>query len=67
MVENQPQAAIAPLEEALTLNPRQVAALQILSLAYEQMPDSDKAVAQLEAKVANPKSSPIMSLFCHRP
>ena len=62
LVQNQPQAAIAPLEEALTLNPRQVAALQLLSRAYEQMPNSDKALQQLEAKVADPKSSPILSL-----
>ena len=62
MVQKQPQAAIAPLEEALSLNPRQVSALQLLALAYQQMPNSDKALQQLEAKVADPKSSPIFSL-----
>ena len=62
LVQKQPQAAIAPLEEALTLNPRQVSALQLLALAYQQMPNSDKALQQLEAKVADPKSSPIFSL-----
>ncbi len=62
LIQKQPQAAVAPLEEALTLNPRQVSALQLLALAYQQMPNSDQALQQLEAKVANPKSSPILSL-----
>ncbi len=62
LVQKQPQAAVAPLEEALTLNPRQVSALQLLALAYRQMPNSDKALEQLEAKAADPKSSPILSL-----
>lgn len=62
MLQKQPQAAIAPLEEALTLNPRQVASLQLLALAYHQMPDPDKAVQELEAKVADPKASPIFAL-----
>ncbi|MDP1761202.1 MAG: tetratricopeptide repeat protein, partial [Deltaproteobacteria bacterium] len=62
LVQKQPQAAIAPLEEALTLNPRQVSALQLLALAYQQMPNADQARQQLEAKVADPKTSPILSL-----
>ena len=62
MVQKQPQAAVAPLEEALNLNPRQVSALQLLALAYQQMPNADKALEELEAKVADPKSSPIFSL-----
>ena len=62
LVQKQPQAAVAPLEEALNLNPQQVAALQLLTLAYQQMPDSEKALQQLEAKVAAPKSAPIFSL-----
>jgi len=57
-----PEAAIAPLEEALRLNPRQVGALRLLAVAYLQMPDSAKALQQLEAKVADPKSNPILSL-----
>ena len=57
-----PEAAIAPLEEALHLNPRQVGALRLLAVAYLQMPDSAKALQQLEAKVADPKSNPILSL-----
>jgi tetratricopeptide (TPR) repeat protein len=62
LVQKQPQAAIAPLEEALNLNPRQRSALQLLTLAYLQMPNSEKALQQLEAKVADPKSSPLFSL-----
>ena len=62
LVQKQPQAAIAPLEEALNLNPRQVSALQLLALAYQQMPDADHALQQLEAKAGDPKSSPIFSL-----
>jgi Tfp pilus assembly protein PilF len=62
LVQKQPQAAIAPLEEALSLNPRQVSALQLLALAYQQMPNSDKSLEQLETKAADPKSSPIFSL-----
>ncbi|MFA4902022.1 MAG: tetratricopeptide repeat protein [Desulfobaccales bacterium] len=62
LVQKQPEAAIAPLEEALTLNPRQVTSLQLLALAYHQMPDPAKAVQQLEAKVADPKASPIFAL-----
>jgi len=62
LVQKQPQAAIAPLEEALTLNPRQVSALQLLAIAYQQMPNADQALQQLEAKVGDPKSSPIFSL-----
>jgi tetratricopeptide (TPR) repeat protein len=62
LVQKKPQAAIAPLEETLTLNPRQVVALQLLALAYRQMPDPDKAEKELEAKVADPKSSAILSL-----
>ncbi len=62
MSQNQPQAAIAPLQEALNLNPQPGAALQLLALAYQKMPNSDQALQQLEAKVADPKSSPIFSL-----
>jgi tetratricopeptide (TPR) repeat protein len=62
LVQKQPQAAVAPLEEALNLNPRQMSALQLLALAYQQMADSEKALQQLEAKVAAPKSAPIFSL-----
>ena len=62
LVQKQPQAAIAPLEEALNLNPRQMSALQLLALAYQQMPDADQALQQLEAKAGDPKSSPIFSL-----
>jgi len=62
LAQKQPQAAVAPLEEALNLNPRQAAALHLLALAYQQMPKADKALQQLEAKVADPKSSPIISL-----
>ena len=62
LIQKQPQAAVAPLEEALNLNPRQLAALQLLALAYQQMPNADQALQQLEAKVADPKSSPIFSL-----
>lgn len=62
LVQKQPQAAIAPLEEALNLNPRQVSALQLLALAYQQLPNADHALQQLEAKVGDPKSSPIFSL-----
>jgi Tfp pilus assembly protein PilF len=39
-----------------------VAALQLMALAYQQMPNSDQALQQLEAKVGDPKSSPIFSL-----
>ena len=62
LIQKQPQAAVAPLEEVLNLNPRQVSALQLLALAYQQMPNADQALQQLEAKVADPKSSPIISL-----
>ncbi|HLD47062.1 MAG TPA: tetratricopeptide repeat protein, partial [Desulfobaccales bacterium] len=62
LVQKQPQAAIAPLEEALNLNPRQMSALQLLAAAYQQMPNADQALQQLEAKAGDPKSSPIFSL-----
>ena len=62
LIQKQPQAAVAPLEEALRLNPRQVSSLQLLAMAYQQMPNTDQALQQLEAKVADPKSSPILSL-----
>jgi len=62
LVQKQPEAAITPLEEALSLNPRQVSSLQLLTMAYLQMPDAEKALQQLEAKVADPKSSPVFSL-----
>jgi len=62
LVQKQPQAAIAPLEEALKLNPRQVSALRLLALAYLQMPNPDKGLQELEAKVEDPKASPILAL-----
>jgi len=63
--KKQPQAAVAPLEEALNLNPQQVSALQLLAQAYQQMPDADLALQQLEAKVGDPKSSPFLSGLGH--
>jgi tetratricopeptide (TPR) repeat protein len=62
LIQKQPQAAIAPLEEALNLNPQPGSILQLLAQAYQQMPNSDQALQQLEAKVADPKSPPILSL-----
>jgi tetratricopeptide (TPR) repeat protein len=62
LIQKQPEAAVVPLETALKLNPRDVASLRLLALSYLQMPDPDKARQQLEAKVANPKTSPILSL-----
>jgi tetratricopeptide (TPR) repeat protein len=62
LVQKQPQAAIAPLEEALNLNPRQGTALQLLALAYQQLPETDRALQQLEAKATDPKATPIFSL-----
>ena len=62
LVQRQPQAAIAPLEEALILNPRQLPALQLLALAYQRLPDRDRALKQLEAKAGDPKSAPVLSL-----
>jgi tetratricopeptide (TPR) repeat protein len=54
--------SVAPLEEALKLNPRLASALQLLALAYQQMPDAGRALQHLAAKVDDPKSSPIYSL-----
>ncbi len=62
LAQNQAQAAITPLEEALNLNPNRMPALQLLTLAYLRMPDQEKALQQLEAKVADPKSSAVFSL-----
>jgi tetratricopeptide (TPR) repeat protein len=62
LIQKQPQAAVAALEEALNLNPQQGSAMELFAQAYQQMPISEKALQQLEAKVADPKSSPIFSL-----
>jgi tetratricopeptide (TPR) repeat protein len=62
IIQKQPQAAIAPLEAAIALNPRQTSTLQLLALAYQQMPDREKALQQLEEKVADPKASPLFAL-----
>ena len=39
-----------------------MSALQLLALAYQQMPNADQALQQLEAKAGDPKAAPIMSL-----
>ena len=50
----------APLEAAVTLDPHEVSALQLLALAYQQMPNSAKGLEQLAAKAVDPKSPPIL-------
>jgi tetratricopeptide (TPR) repeat protein len=62
LLQKKSEAAIGPLEDTLKLNPRQMSALKLMALAYLTMPDPGKAVAQLEAKVADPKSPPVYAL-----
>jgi tetratricopeptide (TPR) repeat protein len=62
LIQKQPQAAVSALEEALNLNPQQGSAMQLFAQAFQQIPISEKALQHLEAKVADPKSSPIFSL-----
>ncbi|HLD47305.1 MAG TPA: tetratricopeptide repeat protein, partial [Desulfobaccales bacterium] len=62
LIHKQPQAAIAPLQEALNLDPRQMSPLQLLAAAYQQMPNAEQALQQLEAKAGDPESPPIFSL-----
>ena len=62
LIQKQPQAAVAALEEALNLNPQMGSAMQLFTQAYQEIPVSEKALQHLEAKVADPKSSPIFSL-----
>jgi tetratricopeptide (TPR) repeat protein len=61
LVQNQPKAAAAALEEALKLSPK-VAVLRLLTLAYLKEPDHDQVLGQLEKRVADPKSPPIYFL-----
>jgi cellulose synthase operon protein C len=56
-----PEAAQA-LEKAFTINPRQIGALRLLILAYQQNPDKDQVAKELEAKVNDPKAPRFYSL-----
>jgi predicted Zn-dependent protease len=62
LVQKQPKAAVAALEEAINLNPGQVSALRLLTIAYLQESDPTQAVRQLEQKVSDPKTPPVFSL-----
>jgi tetratricopeptide (TPR) repeat protein len=62
LVQNQPQAAAAALEEALNLNPKQSPALRLLTIAYLQEGDADKVIGRLEEMVANPKTPSVYFL-----
>jgi len=56
LADRKPQEAAQALEKAFTLNPRQLGALRLLILAYQQNPDSEKVIEELEAKVNNPQA-----------
>ena len=56
LVQKKPQEAAQALEKAFTLNPRQLGALRLLILAYQQNPDTDKVAKELGAKANDPKA-----------
>ncbi len=56
LAQNQPEAAAAALEEALTLNPNDPAALGLLIRAYEGSPDTAKIMQKLERKAEDPQA-----------
>jgi pentatricopeptide repeat protein len=56
LVQKKPQEAAQALEKAFTLNPRQLGALRLLILAYQQTPDQDRVAKELDAKVNDPKA-----------
>ena len=60
IIQKQPQAAIAPLEAAIALNPRQTSTLQLLALAYRQMPDPRKGRAATGREGGRPQSFPAL-------
>jgi pentatricopeptide repeat protein len=62
LVQKKPQEAAQALEKAFTLNPRQLGALRLLILAYQQNPDADKVAKELEAKANDPKAPRFYSL-----
>lgn len=62
LVQKKSQEAARALEKAFTLNPRQLGALRLLILAYQQNPDQDQVAKDLEAKVNDPKAPQFYNL-----
>jgi tetratricopeptide (TPR) repeat protein len=62
LVQKKPQEAAQYLEKAFTLNPRQLGALRLLIVAYQQNPDKDQVSKDLEAKVNDPKAPKFYNL-----
>ncbi len=62
LLQKKPQEAIPYLEKALTRNPRQLAALRLVVLAYQQSPDQDKVAEELAKKAGDPQQPPFYSL-----
>lgn len=56
LLQRKPQEAAKYLEKAFALNPRQLGALRLLVLAYEQSPDQDKVAEELAKKASDPKA-----------
>jgi tetratricopeptide (TPR) repeat protein len=61
-VQKKPHEAAQYLEKAFTLNPRQLGALRLLIVAYQQNPDKDQVTKELEAKVNDPKAPKFYNL-----
>ncbi|MGQ9921901.1 MAG: tetratricopeptide repeat protein, partial [Desulfobacca sp.] len=62
LVQKKPQEAVKYLEKAFALNPRQLGALRLLVLAYQQSPDQDKVAQDLAQKANDPKAPRFYSL-----
>lgn len=62
LIQKKPQEAVKYLEKAFALNPRQMGALRLLVIAYQQSPDQEKVAQDLADKAKDPKSPRFYSL-----
>ena len=62
LVQKKPKEAAQALEKSFTINPRQLGALRLLVIAYQQNPDQDQVAKDLEAKVNDPKAPKFYNL-----
>ncbi len=62
LVQKKPQDAIQYLEKAFALNPRQLGALRLLVIAYQQSPDQEQVALDLANKANDPKAPRFYSL-----
>ncbi len=62
LVQKKSQEAAQALEKSFTINPRQLGALRLMVIAYQQNPDKDKVAKDLEAKINDPKAPKFYNL-----